>query len=110
MVELCRHGRFVDAIHELHADDAVAIEPAHAPIPRAEGKEAIAAKSQHFADNFEVHDAKISDALVVEGCNFFTLSMWMDVTEKTPGQRYTMSEVCVYEVKDGKIVSETFFY
>jgi hypothetical protein len=35
--------------------------------------------------------------------------MDMDVTYKGQG-RSMMSEVCVYEVKDGKIVTETFFY
>jgi limonene-1,2-epoxide hydrolase len=35
--------------------------------------------------------------------------MGMDVTMKGPG-RVQMDEIAVYEVKDGKIVKEQFFY
>lgn len=35
--------------------------------------------------------------------------MTMDITMKGMG-RFTMEEICVYEVNDGKIVREDFFY
>ncbi|MFI5135355.1 MAG: SnoaL-like domain-containing protein, partial [Chitinophagales bacterium] len=41
--------------------------------------------------------------------NHFTISWWMDVTMKGQG-RTSMDEVIVYEVKDGKIVREQFYY
>jgi ketosteroid isomerase-like protein len=34
----------------------------------------------------------------------------MHTTHKPSGQRSKMSELAVYEVKDGKIVKEQFFY
>jgi ketosteroid isomerase-like protein len=34
----------------------------------------------------------------------------MDTTHKPSGHRSTTSEIAVYEVKDGKIVKEQFFY
>jgi ketosteroid isomerase-like protein len=34
----------------------------------------------------------------------------MDITHRASGQRNTMQELGVYEVKDGKIVKEQFFY
>ncbi len=41
--------------------------------------------------------------------NFFTCTMGMDITLK--GQpRMKMDEVAVYEVKEGKIVLEQFFF
>ena len=41
--------------------------------------------------------------------NFFACTMGMDITVK--GQtRMSMNEVAVYEVKEGKIVHEQFFY
>jgi len=41
--------------------------------------------------------------------NHFAVAMGMDVTMK--GQpRMTMDEIAVYEVKNGKIVKEQFFY
>ena len=38
----------------------------------------------------------------------FALTLAMDVTMKGRG-RVKLEEVCVYEVKDGKVVSERFF-
>ena len=40
--------------------------------------------------------------------NAFALTLEMDVTMKGRG-RVKLEEVCVYEVKDGKVVSEQFF-
>jgi hypothetical protein len=45
---------------------------------------------------------------VVAG-HYFTCHMTMDFTPKG-GQRTVMEEICLYKVKDGKIVSEQFFY
>ena len=41
--------------------------------------------------------------------NHFAVAMGMDVTMKGQG-RTKMDEIAVYEVKDGKIVKEQFFY
>jgi ketosteroid isomerase-like protein len=49
-----------------------------------------------------------SSAPVVGG-NHFSVAMGMDVTMKGAG-RVKMDEIAVYEVKDGKIVKEQFFY
>jgi hypothetical protein len=40
--------------------------------------------------------------------NTFSLTMRMDVTTKDRG-RMDMTELCVYQVKDGKIISEQFY-
>jgi len=49
-----------------------------------------------------------TNAPIVAG-NFFACTMGMDVTVK--GQpRAAMDEVAVYQVKDGKIISEQFFH
>jgi hypothetical protein len=47
-------------------------------------------------------------APIVAG-NFFSCTMGMDITMKGQG-RMNMEEVCLYQVKDGKIVLEQFFY
>jgi len=41
--------------------------------------------------------------------NHFSLTMRYDMTFKERG-RSTMEEICVYEVKDGKIATERYFY
>ena len=108
LVELCREGKNVDAINELYADNVVSRESKGAPMELAEGKEAVMSKHDHWNSTVEkVHSGIISDPLV--SGNFFTCTMDMDVTYKEYG-RMEMHEVCVYEVKDGKIVSDQFFY
>ena len=55
----------------------------------------------------EIHGLEVSDALVAG--NFSSCSMTFDLTIKDVG-RNKGHEICVYEVNDGKIVGEHFFY
>jgi hypothetical protein len=108
LVQFCREGKNVDAINELYADHIVSHEPKGSPMELTEGKAAVLGKTQQWYDMVEeVHSGSISDPIV--SGNFFTCAMDMDVTYKGMG-RSTMNEICVYEVKDGKIVSERFHY
>jgi len=108
LVELCRKGQNAEAYQELFADHAVAIEPAGAPAERTEGLAAILEKGKQFEESLEeLHGSYISDPLVAE--NFFSVAMGMDVTMKGMG-RINMNEVAVYEVNNGKIVREQFFF
>lgn len=108
LVELCRTGQFEQAQKELYAENVVSIEPDGTPMPRVEGIQALIEKGKAFAEmNEEVHGMTVSEPLVAD--NFITCTMNMDVTMKG-GQRVQMDEVCLYEVKDGKIVREEFFY
>lgn len=107
-IKLCQEGKNIEAINEFYADHIVSHEPKGAPMERTEGKEAVLGKTTHwFSTVEEIHSGHVSDPIV--GGNFFSCTMDMDVTYKEHG-RMPMSEVCVYEVKDGKIVSEQFFY
>jgi hypothetical protein len=54
----------------------------------------------------ETHGITISDPSITT--NSFASIMKMDVTMKEWGRK-EMTELCVYQVKDGKIVSEHFF-
>jgi ketosteroid isomerase-like protein len=108
LIELCRQGKNMDAVHELYADNILSLEPKGSMNEQAEGKEAVIAKETGFFTIVEeVHSSEVSDALVAE--NFFSVTMKMDMTVKGMG-RTRMDEVCVYEVKDGKIVFEEFFF
>jgi len=55
----------------------------------------------------EVHGGWASEPIVAG--NFISVAMGMDVTMKGQG-RMNMDEIALYEVKDGKIVKEQFFY
>jgi ketosteroid isomerase-like protein len=111
LVELCRAGKFSQALDELYSRDAVSIEPPGAPsgpLGNAKGLDAIRAKGKAFDETCEkVHSITVSDPLIAG--NFFSVTMGIDATYKQRG-RYAMDEICVYEVRDGKIVLEQFFY
>jgi len=109
LVDLCRQGKNAEAYRKLFAKNAVAVEPEHAPGPsRTEGVDALLEKGKEFQGMLkEVHSSYINEPQVAG--NFFSLTMGLDATFQD-GTRMNMDEVCVYEVKDGKIVKEEFFF
>ena len=109
LAALCQKGDFETAQKELFAEDAVSIEPHGTPEFEKEtkGKEAIKKKGEKWNAMVEKFDnAKVSQPLVAGNC--FAITIQMHVTMKG-GQDMDMTELCVYEVKDGKITSEQFF-
>jgi hypothetical protein len=108
LVALCRQGQIPQAMEELYADDIMSIEPAHAPVKSAKGKKAVFEKGKQFASLIETrHGGSISDPVV--GGKYFSMAMKLDATFKGQG-RMMFDEICVYEVKEGKIISEQFFF
>jgi hypothetical protein len=108
LVELCRTGQIQQAQEELYGADIVSIEPAHSPIQSATGLQAVAEKGKLFASMIEErHGGSFSDPIVAG--RYFSATMTLDATFKGQG-RMVLEEVIVYEVKDGKIVSEQFFF
>ncbi len=109
LVGFMRNGQMLEAQAELYADDIVCIEPEGGMMPHiTKGKAAVAEKGKQFAAMIEErHGASCSDPIV--GGSFFSLSMTLDATMKGMG-RMLLEEICVYEVKDGKIVFEQFFF
>ena len=109
LAELCRQGQFEAAQKELFAKDAVSIEQHETPeFPKeTKGLNAIIDKGHKWSSTVEkVHACTASTPLVAG--NAIAMTLELDVTMKGRG-RMKMEEVCVYEVKDGKIASEQFF-
>jgi hypothetical protein len=109
LVELCQKGDFEGAQKELYADDAVSIEPHGTDdfAKETKGLDGILEKGRKWGDMIEeYHEMKVSDPLL--SGSSFALTMTMGVTMKGQG-RMDMTELCIYHVKDGKIVSEQFF-
>ncbi|HEY4205765.1 MAG TPA: nuclear transport factor 2 family protein [Puia sp.] len=108
LAAICRQGDFEKAQKELFAKDAVSIEPHSTPEFQKEtkGLDAILKKGEKWAEMVQdQHGIKVSEPLLAD--NSFALTIAMDVTMKG-GKRMNMTELCVYQVKDGKIVSESF--
>ncbi len=108
LVELCRVGQIAQAQEELFAEEVTSTEPPHGPIKSAKGKKAVAQKGAEFAGMIETrHGGSFSDPII--GGRYFSCAMILDATFKGQG-RMTLEEICLFEVKDGKVVSEQFFY
>jgi hypothetical protein len=107
--ELAQTGQWQQIQDELFADDAVSIEPEHSQgLRTAKGMDAIRQKGLQFGEMVEEMHGGYSNQPQVAG-NHFAVIMGMDVTMKGQG-RMKVDEVCIYEVKNGKIVKEQFFY
>ena len=107
--ELAQQGQFDKVQDELYADNAASIEPANAPgLKSVEGLDAIREKGKQFNDSVEEMHGGFTSAPQVAG-NYFSVAMGMDATIKGMG-RTKMDEIAVYEVKDGKIVKEQFYF
>ena len=108
LIELCRKGEWETAQKELYDTDIVSHEPQETGGDVSRGIDGILEKNKKWADmTEEVHDFAISDPLI--GDDYFSCSMMNDVTMKGMG-RVKATEICVYQVKDGKIVSEWFYH
>lgn len=107
--ELAQTGQFDRIQEELYAENAESIEPPGAQgLKSVKGMDAIRQKGKEFNESVEEMHGGYTSAPVVGG-DFFSVAMGLDCTFKGMG-RINMQEICVYEVKDGKIVKEQFFF
>jgi hypothetical protein len=105
VVKLIRDGKNKQAKDIFYADDIVSIEGNG---DKLEGIAAIHQKSADWAAQVsEVHAASVSEPLIA--ADHFALNIKMDISYKN-GYRAVMDEIAVYEIKDGKIVFEQFFF
>src|SRR5882762_8521168 len=110
LVALCRKAEWEKAQKKLFAKNAVCIEAEAMPGKAREtkGLKAIIAKGRNFTAMVEkMHSLKVSEPVVADTA--FACTMSIDMTMKGQG-RMKLTELCVYKVKGGKIVSEEFFY
>ena len=109
--QLAQENKWMEIQDELYSDDAVSIEPPHAAaagLQNAQGRDALKRKAEEFNKSIEeMHSGYCSEPVV--GGTHFAVAMGMDVTMKGAG-RMSMDEIAVYEVKNGKIVKEQFFF
>jgi hypothetical protein len=107
--ELAQQEKWFEIQDELFADEVRSIEPRGAKgLPNAQGKDAVRKKGEAIVSQVEaVHSASTTAPVV--GGSFFAVGRSLDMTLRGVG-RTQMNEVMMYEVKDGKIVLEQFFY
>jgi hypothetical protein len=107
--ELFHENKWLEAQQELFSEDAESIEPKDSPgMQSVKGIDAIRKKGEDFTNMVEeMHGGWVSEPIVAG--KYIAVAMGMDCTYKGMG-RQKMDEIVLYEVKDGKIVKEQFFY
>ena len=107
--ELAKQEKWFDIQDELFADDVKSIDPPDSPyFKNAEGKSAVRKKGEDWVKRIEAAHNRSTTEPVVAG-NHFAVGREVDITVNGLG-RIQINEIMLYEVRDGKIVSEQFFY
>lgn len=108
-MELARNEKWFEIQEELFADDVQSIEPANSQyLKAAHGKSAVHKKGQEFVSRIEaLHKAVTSEPLFAG--KHFVVRREKDMTVSGLG-RIQFDQLMVYEVRDGKIILEQFFY
>jgi len=107
--ELAQQEKWFEIQDELFAENVRSVDPPDSPyMGYAEGKAPVRKKGEDFVGRIEgFHGASTTEPVVAS--NHFVVRRKMDVTVKPHG-RIQFDEIMLYEVKDGQIVLEQFFY
>lgn len=109
LVQWCKEGDFESPYKHLYSPNIISIEnDGKGENAITKGFDGIEKKGEWWNENFEMHSSTVSEPIVAD--NWFSVRFEMDTTHKPSGQRSRMSEIGVYQIKDGKIVREQFFY
>lgn len=107
--ELAKQEKWFDIQDELFADNVKSIDPPYSPyFKNAEGKAAVRKKGEDWVKRIEAAHRRFTSEPIVTG-NHFAVAREVDITVKELG-RIELNELMLYEVKDGQIVLEQFFY
>lgn len=106
LVELCREKKFVEAYRELYSEDSESIDPMYMDMPPSKGLINLIEREKQFLSKANIHKIEISEPLITD-C-YFAVTIRMDFTMDDKGRKDT-KELCVYHVKNGKIIRQQFF-
>lgn len=111
IVANCKNGNFFDNYDELYAEDAVAYEPednSFGAESEAKGLTVIIERAKSFHATIEKLISKTVSEPLVAG-NYFTFRLCQEFELKNIGY-FKLDELCLFRVKDGKIIREEYFY
>lgn len=109
---LANQNKWPEILEELCGNDLVNKEPEHVIArgiqPTTKGLEAIKAKGIANRTMIEAIHSQYCSAPLVAG-NYFTVILSRDITFKGK-PRMNLEEIGIFEIKEGKIITEQFFY
>lgn len=107
--ELAQAEKWFEIQDEFFAENVRSIDPSDSPyFGYAEGKDNVRKKGDVFTKKITAVHRLYTSEPVVAG-NHFAVAREVDVTAANYG-RIQINQIMLYEVKDGKIVLEQFFY
>ncbi len=107
--ELAQQEKWFEIQDEFFADNVRSVDPSGSPyFGYAEGKAAVRKKGEDFVKRVEAFHGAHTTEPVISG-NHFAVGRETDITLQGLG-RIQLNEIMLYEVKDGQIVLEQFFY
>ena len=105
---LSQEGKFDQILDELYDENVRSVEPEGSDWQSVQGLGKVKEKAVQWQSIIEEMHGGYTNKPQTAG-NYFVCTMGMDVTIK--GQpRSKMDEVALYEVHDGKIILEQFFF
>ncbi len=107
--ELAQEGKWFEIQDELFAENVRSIDPENSPyFGYAEGKAPVRKKGMDWVAKVkEGHGAIVTRPVVA--ANHFVVGYSFDITTEDFG-RIQINEIMLYEVKNGQIILEQFFY
>jgi hypothetical protein len=107
--ELAQQEKWFEIQDEFFADNVRSIDPPHSPyFGYAEGKGPVRKKGMDFVGKITALHSAHTSKPVISG-NHFAVGRQIDITVEGFG-RIQIDQIMLYEVKDGQIVLEQFFY
>ena len=107
--ELAKQEKWFEIQDELFAGNVKSIDPPNSPyFGYAEGKAVVRKKGEDFVKKIEAAHRRHTTEPIIAG-NHFAVGREVDITVQGYG-RIQINEIMLYEVKDGEIISEQFFY
>lgn len=107
--ELAQQEKWFEIQDEFFAENVRSIDPPDSPYFKyAEGKAPVRKKGEDFVKKIqELHGTYTTPPVI--GGNHFAVGRGVDITVEGFG-RIKIDQIMLYEVKDGQIISEQFFY
>jgi hypothetical protein len=107
--DLAQQEKWFEIQDELFAENVRSVEPSNSPYFKDdEGKSRVRKKGEDWVKKVQEVHRLYTTHPVIAG-NHFAVGRNVDITVEGFG-RVKIDEIMLYEVKDGQIVSERFFY
>ena len=105
--EMVSEQKFVEAYQLLFSEDAESIDPLNTSGQPLKGLTTLLEREKDFLSRITaIHKISLSEPIIAG--SYFTLSLKMSFEVQGQGHM-EVEEICLYKVKDGKIISQQFF-